>query len=310
MTTRTFTYPSSDGEHACFAKEWLPDRETPKAIVQIVHGIAEYVERYDDFAQFLAENGYMVVGEDHLGHGKTAADGKYGRFAEPSGWDLVLKDIQTLRDIEKKEHPGVPYVMLGHSMGSFLLRHDLIRNPGNLDAAIISGTGDMSSLLVGFGRWYTRRMVKKLGYDGFSPLVEKLSFGTYNKQFEPARTKSDWISSDTAIVDAYMADPLCQFPITVGLSWELVENMPLIASRKNMEKMDKSLPIYFFSGDKDPVGDSGKGVQRLYDAFRAAGMQDVQLKLYPEGRHEMLNEVNRAEVYADVLAWLEAHVPA
>lgn len=307
MTTRTFTYPSTDGEHACFAMEWIPEG-TPRAIVQIVHGVAEYIERYDDFARYLAERGFLVVGEDHLGHGKTAADGRFGRFAEPTGWDFVLRDIAALRDIEKEAHPGVPYYTLGHSMGSFLLRQDLILNPGNMDGAIISGTGNMSPVFLSIGRWYTRRMCKKLGYDGYSDAVQKLSFGTYNKQFEPVRTKSDWISSDTAVVDAYEKDPFCQFPLTVGLSWELVDNLPFIARRKNLERMDKTTPVYFFSGDKDPVGDSGKGVTKTYEAFKAVGCTDVQCKLYPNGRHEMLNEVNRDEVYADVLDWLEAHL--
>lgn len=211
---REFTYPSSDGVHAIHAQEWVP--QVPlRGVVQIVHGVAEHMGRYEGAAAFLAEHGYLVCGEDHLGHGKTVEDGSYGFFAPKDGWDLVVRDVRRLRELEGEKYPSLPYFLLGHSMGSFLTRTYLIQYPGTLDGVILSGTGQESAPLVALGKALASLECRRLGSQGVSPLVDALSLGAYNRRFRPNRTGADWISSDPAAVDAYLADPLCRPKPTV-----------------------------------------------------------------------------------------------
>ena len=302
---REFSYPSSDGSHTVHAMEWLPQGQ-PRAVVQIVHGVAEYVGRYDHVARFLTERGFLVCGEDHLGHGKTVDDGKYGYFGPRGGWDLVVRDIRRLRELQGEKYPGVPYVMLGHSMGSFLTRTYLIRWPGTVDRAVLSGTGQEPAPLVALGKALAGGLCLLRGGDSVSPLVNAMSLGAYNKKFAPNRTGADWISRDEAVVDAYLKDPLCTFMPTVAMFRDMMGGLQYIADRSNLARMDKETPVYFLSGDRDPVGAMGKGVEKVVRMFRKAGCRDVSVKLYPEGRHEMFNELNRDEVMADLLAWLES----
>ena len=302
---REFSYPSSDGSHTVHAMEWLPQGQ-PRAVVQIVHGVAEYVGRYDHVARFLTERGFLVCGEDHLGHGKTVDDGKYGYFGPRGGWDLVARDIRRLRELQGEKYPGGPYVMLGHSMGSFLTRTYLIRWPGTVDGAVLSGTGQEPAPLVALGKALAGGLCLLRGGDSVSPLVNAMSLGAYNKKFAPNRTGADWISRDEAVVDAYLKDPLCTFMPTVAMFRDMMGGLQYIADRSNLARMDKETPVYFLSGDRDPVGAMGKGVEKVVRMFRKAGCRDVSVKLYPEGRHEMFNELNRDEVMADLLAWLES----
>lgn len=302
---REFSYPSSDGSHTVHAMEWLPQGQ-PRAVVQIVHGVAEYVGRYDHVARFLTERGFLVCGEDHLGHGKTVDDGKYGYFGPRGGWDLVARDIRRLRELQGEKYPGVPYVMLGHSMGSFLTRTYLIRWPGTVDGAVLSGTGQEPAPLVALGKALAGGLCLLRGGDSVSPLVNAMSLGAYNKKFAPNRTGADWISRDEAVVDTYLKDPLCTFMPTVAMFRDMMGGLQYIADRSNLARMDKETPVYFLSGDRDPVGAMGKGVEKVVRMFRKAGCRDVSVKLYPEGRHEMFNELNRDEVMADLLAWLES----
>ena len=296
-----FFYPSVDGVHQVHAVVWRPDSGEVKGVVQLVHGICEYILRYDPFAQYLASQGYAVVGNDHLGHGKTAkGPEEYGYFTQ--WWDLV-RDVRELQLQIKKSYPEVPYFMLGHSMGSFVTRTFLIDYPGSLTGAILSGTGQEPGLTVAAGKLLTGmggpRKTNKLFYN--------LSIGAYNKKFAPTRTSADWICRDERVVDAYLADPLCNFPTKAGMNHAMMEGLQYVADRKNLDKMDKDLPVYFFAGDQDPVGAMGKGVNKVARWFREVGMKEVMVKLYPGGRHEMLNEINRGEVFADVAAWLESH---
>lgn len=300
-----FYYPSSDGVHQCYAHEWLPDGK-PRAVLQIVHGVAEYIQRYAPFASWLAGQGFVVVGEDHLGHGRTVDDEKYGYFGPKGGWSLVSKDIRRLRTLEGERYPELPYFILGHSMGSFLARTYLIDWPGTVTGAILSGTGQESAATVAAGKLACGLFCSLRGTDGHSDFVNSLSLGAYNKQFAPNRTTADWICRDTAVVDAYLKDPFCTFQPTVGMFRDMMGGLQYIASPKNLKKMYKTTPVYFFSGDRDPVGQNGAGVEKVAGLFRNAGCTDVTVKLYPNGRHEMLNEVNRQEVWQDVLSWLEA----
>lgn len=301
---QTISYPSCDGVHTIHAVQWLPEGE-PRGVIQIVHGVAEYVERYAPLAHYLTERGYVVCGEDHLGHGHTAA-GQFGYFAPRGGWDLVARDIRQLRVLQGERHPGLPYVMLGHSMGSFLTRTYLIRWPGTLDGAVLSGTGQEPAPLVALGRLLAGGLCALRGPEYVSDLVYQLSLGAYNRAFRPNRTTADWLSRDEGAVDANLRDPLCAFRPTVSMFRDMMTGLRFIARRDNLARMDRTTPVYFLSGDRDPVGSMGAGVKKVAGMFRAAGCGDVTLKLYPGGRHEMFNEINRQEVMDDLLAWLQS----
>ena len=304
-----FTFPSSDGQHQIHCSQWLPDEGQPKAVVQIVHGIFEYVNRYDHLARFLADHGYAVCGEDHLGHGRTGKqDSKFGFFARHDGWTLAAADVRCLRQLMGEKFPALPYFLLGHSMGSFLTRTYLCRYPGEVSGAILSGTGQESALLVGAGKLLANLIGLFRGYDYVSPLVHSLSLGAYNKQFAPNRTTADWISRDETVVDTYLADPFCQIMPTVGLYRDMLSGLQYIASRRALSQMDPNTPVYLYSGDKDPVGTNGAGVEKVYGYFKTHGTGDLSMKLYPNGRHEMHNELNKEEVFGDVLGWLEQHI--
>ncbi len=301
MKRSDFVYPSADGVHQVHAVLWTPDG-TPRGVVQLVHGICEYAARYTPFAEFLTQNGFVVAGNDHLGHGQTAkGPEEYGFFTQ--WWDLV-RDVRGLQLKVKERYPHLPYFLLGHSMGSFVARTFLIDYPGALTGCILSGTGQEPAPTVALGKALTGlgdpRKVNKLFY--------QLSIGAYNAKFRPNRTGADWICRDEAVVDAYLADPLCNFPTKAGMNHAMMTGLQYVGSRANLAKMDKKTPVYFFAGDQDPVGAMGKGVKKVVGWFRDAGCQDVTLCLYPGGRHEMLNEINKEEVFRDTLAWLEKHL--
>lgn len=300
-TKQEFFFPSSDGIHQVHAVLWLPEIGKPQGVVQIIHGICEYALRYEPFALFLTEQGYAVAGSDHLGHGLTAKDAEeYGFFTD---WFVLTKDLYSLRKEIGFRYPELPYFLLGHSMGSFQARTYLIDYPGTVDGCILSGTGQEAAFTVALGKLLTGM--------GDPHKVNKLflsmSLGAYNKQFAPNRTSADWISRDEAIVDRYLADPLCNFPTRAGMNHAMMTGLQYISKKENLMKMDKNTPIGLFSGDADPVGAMGKGVKKVYGFFRDAGCQNVTMKLYPGARHEILNETNRQEVYDDLLAWLEEH---
>lgn len=284
---------------------WAPKTPQPSAILQVVHGIAEHIGRYDEFGRFLSEHGFLTVAGDHMGHGKSSGDVP-GFF--PAGWTGAVDDEKKLMDRVREEYPKTPYFFLGHSMGSFLTRTFLYRYAeAGLRGAILSGTGWQSALTLRTGLWLCAREEKKYGEKAVSSVLNKIVFDHYDRYFRPNRTKNDWICSDPAVVDAYNADPLCGFPATIGLARDLLQGIAMNQSGANLAKMPKELPVLFFAGKSDPVGKMGKGVERSARAFRQAGMRDVQCKLYP-GRHEMLNEPNRQEVFTAILRWIQAHI--
>lgn len=277
----------------------------PRAVIQLAHGIAEHVERYDAFASFLAENGFLVVYNDHLGHGQSITDeSELGFFAENGGWELVVGDMRKLFTMTRQEYPELPYFLFGHSMGSFLTRTYLIRYRSGLQGTILCGTGQQSPLLIAGGKLLGGLEQRKHGPKFRSEMLNKMAFGSYNDCFETRRTVNDWLSRDEAEVDKYMEDPLCGFIPTASLFTDLMGGLGFIGSQKNVVRMKKDLPVYFTSGDMDPVGENGKGVMRAYHSFLRAGMTDVTLKLYHGCRHELLNELNRDEVMKDILDWL------
>lgn len=309
MGCREFTFLSSDGKTPIHAVEWLPEG-TPRAVLQIVHGVSEYILRYAPFAEYLTAHGFAVVGHDHLGHGTSVLPGAPRLYFGPRGsWDWVVQDVETLRQMSRERFPNISYFLLGHSMGSFLARTHLIRYPGVTDGAVIMGTGQMAPLLLAGGRAVAALERLRVGEKNGSPLVQALSFKTYNKIFAPNRTGFDWLSVNEENVDNYISHPLCGGNPSIGLFREMLWGMGFIAKPEQLKRMDGKTPILFISGGMDPVGDLGKGVERAYESFRTAGVQDVSLKLYPGLRHEILNETERETVYEDVRLWLEAHLP-
>lgn len=304
-----FHFLSSDGVHQIHGLRWLPQDRAPRATVQLVHGISEYMGRYDAFARFLADHGFAVAGHDHLGHGGTALDkSEYGFFSDRDGWDYLVRDVKALHDDLTGRFPNVPHFLLGHSMGSFVARTYLIEYPGTVDGCLLLGTGQEAPALVAFGKAVSGALCHLRGNRHHSALVTALSLGAYNAQFRPARTGADWISRDTAVVDAYVADPLCRFVPTVGMFRDMMGGLQRIADSKGLAKMDPETPVGIFSGGDDPVGGRGKGVRTVEGFFRRSGCRDLTVKLYPGARHELLNETNREEVFADLLAWLENHL--
>ena len=287
--------------HCC---QWIPEGK-PRGVIQIVHGIAEYAARYDNLAKVFTDRGFVVVAEDHMGHGGSISrEIPQGCFA--GGWLTAVSDTYRLMQMTKEEYPDLPYVIYGHSMGSFMTRTLLYTYPeAGLKAAVLSGTGWMPKAVLRTGRAVCAAEGRRKGMNSCSPMIDKLMFGSYNKGYENPRTPVDWLSRDAAEVDKYIADPLLGFPASIGLAREMLGGMLMNEDKKNLDKMPKDLPVLFVSGDKDPVGSNGKGVQQAYEAFRAAGMRNVRIKLYPDARHELHNELNREELHRDVLAFLE-----
>ena len=304
-----FTFLSSDGKTQLHGMLWEPEGVAVRAVLQICHGVAEHIARYDGFARALNEQGIVVAGHDHLGHGKSLPEGGTPvYFGQGSTWNTVVDDIYILHQRLKQRYPDVPLCIMGHSMGSFLTRTYLIRYPGTVDAAIIMGTVHQSPAIVAGGRAIAKAAGKRHSFQAHSPRVEALAFGAYNKAFAPNRTEVDWLSVSDNNVDAYIADPLCGQKASIGLFYEMLGGIRFISTPKNIASMNRNTPILFISGDKDPVGEMGKGVKRAYEAFRRAGMRDVELKLYKGLRHEILNEDCRAVVYNDLWSWIEKHL--
>lgn len=307
-TFKDFYFNSSTGKNKIHAHMCVPDAE-PRAIVQIIHGIAEYIDRYDEFMSFLADNGIIAVGTDHLGHGKSIeSEEQTGFFAYENGWDYVVRDEEVLRLAMHENYPELPIIVFGHSMGSFMARTLLIRYPDAFNAAIISGTGNQGAALVNGGLIMGNLVTGLKGAHHYSKFLNNLAFGSYNKIYDNPKTEYDWLSRDEANVQKYIDDPLCGFIPSCSLFRDMMTGVKFITNKKNLTAMNKDMPVYFMSGDMDPVGECGKGVQKAYNNFLEAGMKDVSIKLYPGGRHEMLNEINKDEVYTDILAWLDSKI--
>ena len=305
--TSEFFFPSSDGKTLIHVNQWTPSERRILGVVQIAHGVAEYGARYAPFARFLCGHGFVVVANDHLGHGQSLIPGgPMVYLGEKDGWWNVVDDMECLRSRVAKVFPDRPYFLFGHSMGSFLSRTHLIRYPGRLDGCILCGTGHQSPALIAGGKLIADREIRRLGKKAFSARADDLAFGAYNKAFAPTRTRFDWVSASEENVDAYIADPLCGGDTTLGLFRDMLDGLSYITRQSNMDKMDADLPVFFIAGDQDPVGDMGKGVRKAHDCFKKAGIRDLSIKLYHGLRHEILNEASRQYVYKDVLDWLEA----
>lgn len=307
MTNMTeFTFLSTDGKTQLHGMRWEPDGGSVQAVLQICHGVAEHIARYDAFARYLNGLGIAVVGHDHLGHGLSLPEGGTPvYFGESNTWNTVVDDIYVLHQRIRLWYPDVPLCIMGHSMGSFLTRTYLIRYPGTVKAAIIMGTGWQPKAVIAGGMAVAKAVGAVVGENGTSDLVTNLAFGAYNKLFAPNRTSCDWLSADEGNVDAYMADPLCGADATVGLFRQMLSGIRFNQKLSNLRQMDPRIPVLFVAGEEDPVGDCGNGVRRTYQEFRRAGVQDCTLKLYPGLRHEILNEkAQQQQIFEDIGQWL------
>ena len=299
-----FYFNSTSGNTKIHAVRYIPKGEI-KAILQISHGMVEYIERYEAFASFLTSKGILVTGNDHLGHGKSVnSKDDLGYFAKEDGNRAVLYDLYQLTQITKEKYPDIPYFLLGHSMGSFYARQYLCEFGQELNGAIIMGTGCQPLLLVQTGRLLTSAAALFRGWRCRCGFINNIAFGSYNKHFEPARTTKDWLTKDTAIVDKYVADEYCNFMFTVNAYYNMFTGISRLYDKKLLSRMPKNLPVFFVAGEDDPVGDYGKGVLKAANMFKNAGMQNVKVKLYPTDRHEILNETDREQVYDDLYSWL------
>lgn len=307
MTNMTeFTFLSTDGKTQLHGMRWEPDGGSVRAVLQICHGVAEHIARYDAFARYLNGLGIAVVGHDHLGHGLSLPEGGTPvYFGAGNTWNTVVDDIYVLHQRIRLWYPDVPLCIMGHSMGSFLTRTYLIRYPGTVKAAVIMGTGWQPKAVIAGGMAVAKAVGAVVGENGTSDLVTNLAFGAYNKLFAPNRTSCDWLSADENNVDAYMADPLCGADATVGLFRQMLSGIRFNQKLSNLRQMDPRIPVLFVAGEKDPVGDCGNGVRRTYQEFRRAGVQDCTLKLYPGLRHEILNEkAQQQQIFEDIGQWL------
>ena len=282
---KDFYYPSC-GAGCIRARCWEPDSE-PIGVIQLVHGIAEHIERYDDFARYLNCFGYLVVAQDHMGHGKSIDDTAVrGYFA--GGWFAAADDTYQLLRTTLLKYPNVPYILFGHSMGSFLTRTILAKYPDSgISGAVICGTGWMPEAVLAMGKLTASAVCAVRGEQQPSDLLQKLMFGSYNNRIEHQRTAFDWLTTVDDVVDTYVSDPLCGFVASV------------------LKQMKQITPVLFIAGAEDPVGNYGEGVLCAAKKFREAGMQNVSEKLYDRSRHEILNEFNKEEVYKDVVQWIK-----
>lgn len=301
-----YYYPSKGaGEiHVC---RWMPE-SPPIGIIQIVHGIAEFASRYDVFAQYMNSLGYAVVAEDHMGHGKSInGSGIQGYFH--GGWFTAVADTFELLSMTRKEFPDIPYILFGHSMGSFMARTILCKYPDSgISAAIICGTGWQPRPMLPVIIKLCNAICMHTGEQNPNHFLQNLIFGGYNKRVEHPRTAYDWLSRDSKSVDAYIADPLCGFVPSCGLLRDMLNGIKFVEDPKNLSAMNKQLPVYFIAGGDDPVGNYGKGVIQTAEEFRKAGMRDISQKTYPLARHEILNEINKEEVFHDIAAWLNTKI--
>jgi len=302
MTHDTFWLDASDRSRL-YVNRWLP--ATPlKAVILLAHGMAEHSARYARLADTFCDKDYGVYAPDLRGHGRTADNGTLGHFADDDGWCKVVGDLASLNQHNGQQHPGMPIILLGHSMGSYIAQCYLLHHSASLHGAILSGSNYQPVTLYRMARQIARLEKLRQGGKGRSALIEWLSFGSFNNKFKPVRTRFDWLSRDPAEVDKYAADPLCGFRCTNQLWIDLLGGLQQISKASNLAQIDPGLPILVIGGECDPVSE-GKRLKRLAHALREAGCQNLQLNIYPQARHELFNETNRDEVTADVLTWLD-----
>lgn len=301
-----FSLPSCDGDQlACYS---LVPKTTPRAVVQISHGMAEHARRYELFADHLQSYSIAVVAHDHRGHGATTAGKTHGHFADSNGIEKAIADINIVASHIKASFPGVPHILLGHSMGSLLARLFASEHGEILSGLIISGTATHPGFKGVFGKAIAHTESFFRGKQAKSKLMDKLLFGTFNTQFAPNRTPFDWLSRDNDQVDLYCADPFCGFLCTTTFYKDLITLAMKANTRSCLKKIPSNVPVFIISGTADPVGNNGKGVKRFEALLAACEVKNVTLKLYADARHELLNEINNEVVYSDITTWITQNI--
>lgn len=296
---------SSTGLCSINIRFWEPENQPPRAVLTIMHGMAEHVDRYNDFAGFLAQNGIAVAAADMVSHGKSISEnGIRGYFGPENGWDRLIDDALSVHEVIKQAYPSIPCFLLGHSMGSFLARSYAARHGGDIDAFVFCGTAGHNPAMP-IAKLVANAEIKRTGGNVPSKKIDSLAFGAYNKPFE-RRTEFDWLSADQANVDRYIADPLCGFTFTAAAFRDLFTGLEEV-SRKDWAAKVPNKPILVIAGDKDPVGSMGKGPKEVAARLTDSG-HDVLFKLYPNMRHEILNETDKETVWKDVLDFLNMHI--
>lgn len=303
-SSRKGTFPSSNGLYEISYYVYTPDTP-PRGLLQISHGMCEYLERYEPFIEFFTSQGFIVAGHDHAGHGNSIRTLEDLGYLSQDPYDLTLaKDLKTMSDLLVESHPGLPHFILGHSMGSFILRKHLTRFGRNLSGIIISGTGGRNPAIpAGLNLARTISLVQ--GQSHRSSLFNSVFFQGFNKNFKEEENRFSWLTRDKDIVSAYDADPKCNFVFTMNGFMGFLSIMKEVTEQEWAKKVPKDVPYLLFSGKLDPVGNYGKGVTETYEGLLDSGVKNVSMKLYDEGRHEMLNEINKTEVYEDLLEWMD-----
>jgi len=307
MKKEEFYYDSFCNTNRIHAIKWVPEG-TPLCIVQIVHGMAEHVGRYEEFAQFLTDRNIMVVGEDHLGHGLSMGEKPAGYFCEKEPGKTLVENVRILKNIIRQEYPDVPYVLFGHSMGSFITRNYIHTYSEEVDGVILSGTGMLSKFLVYAMGIVVNVLISVYGEYHVSGLMQKLAFGSYLNRVSNPQTQSDWITTDKERLQEFLDDPLCGFTLTLNGFKGLKELITGLHDRDKAADMKKDLPMYFIFGDEDPVGDYGKSAYQSCRFYKELGMKNVSNRVYPGKRHELLNEDIRNEVMQDVFEWIRKEI--
>ena len=301
MQKQEFNYLSSNGSTLIHCVKWVP--ENPIGVIQIVHGITEHIDRYEEFASYMVNQGYIVIGNDHLGHGKSIITDKPKMFiGELGSWNYLVKDINTLYEIITEEYK-LPIYLIGFSLGSFVSRHYLIDYNPIYKKAILVGTGIQPNIVLNILKLIVKGEVKKIGVENTSKFIRELSFGTYNKQIKDAKTDYDWLTSSEEEINKYINDPLVGKDTTGSLFYELLDGMVYTSKLSNIKKM-KELPILLLSGLDDPVGSKGNGVKKLENIYKKNNI-DVSLKLYEGKRHDLFHETNKLEVFNDILTYIK-----
>ena len=301
---KSFSFPSTNGTTTLAAYQVCP-AGTPRAMVQISHGMCEYFGRYEAFAKFLAEEGFLVFGHDHLGHGHSAPTPEDLGFTNPGGGaHCLVEDVFRLSQKMKEEHPDLPLLLFGHSMGSFIAREVLARHGDFYHAAVICGTGGPDTPAAA-GKLLAALIMKCKGERHRSPLLKSIAFAGYNKRFEKGCDPNAWLTRDASVVERYNADPFCTYVFTTRAFHDLFTLVDWVSKKDHASRLPKDLPLLVVSGKEDPVGAWGRGVEKVWKRFLAAGMTDVTLQLWPDMRHEILNELEKEQVWSDLLQWME-----
>lgn len=301
--------PSKDGIHKLNSVIWKPkNSDKVKAVLQISHGMIEFIERYDEFATYLVQNGYAVVGHDHLGHGSTVNNqDSWGYFVGKNASQIVVEDVYRVTCKIKEIFPNTKLILLGHSMGSFIARRYLMTYGKKLDAAIIMGTGSQPKAMIVGGKLIISIWKLLYGDKHRSKSIEKVMFGAYNKRFSDNPMGKEWLTKDEKIRKWYCNEPGCSFLFTLNGYHLILETLGFIQKQSNIDRIPKKLPIYIVAGEDDPVGNYGKGVEHVYNVYKKTGIKDITMRLYENDRHEILNETDRQMVYKDILNWLDQH---